>query len=186
MPLTDQDKLQLLGIARASVESAVRGELPPKVHVDSEELLKPRGAFVTLTAHGDLRGCIGYIEPLKPLAVTVNEVAAKAALEDPRFPPVTENELPEIEVEISALTPLKLMESPDEIEIGKHGLVVELGYFRGLLLPQVATEYGWDREMFLAQTCRKAGLPADAWKDPQARVYLFSAEVFSESEFAQP
>lgn len=182
MGLTSEAKLRLLAIARRSVESAVRKERPPDLAGEPEELRELRGAFVTLKIHGSLRGCIGYIEPVKSLAEAVSDVAEKAALEDPRFPPVTRAELGEIEIDVSALTPRELMKSPDEIEIGKHGLIVELGYSRGLLLPQVATEYGWDREEFLAQTCWKAGLPPEAWKDPRARVYLFSAEVFSDAE----
>jgi uncharacterized protein (TIGR00296 family) len=119
---------------------------------------------------------------VKPLAEVVSEVAAKAALDDPRFPPVSEEELTQIHLDISVLSPLERVLDVEKIEVGKHGLLLENGYFRGLLLPQVAVEYHWDRETFLQNTARKAGLPLDAWKDENTNLYSFTAEVFSEEE----
>jgi hypothetical protein len=146
-------------------------DLPPK-------LKEPRGAFVTLRKNGELRGCIGLIEAEGPLYRTVQDMAVQAAFADPRFPPLSPAELDEIEVEISALTPLERIRGPSEIEVGKHGLVIKKGYRTGLLLPQVATEHGWSVEEFLEWTCRKAGLPTTAWKDPDTEIYAFSADVF--------
>ena len=124
-----------------------------------------RGAFVSLHRRGQLRGCIGYIEAVKPLLQTVMEMAPAAAFQDPRFRPVQADELADLEIEISVLTPMRLIKSPDEIEVGKHGLYIVKGQNRGLLLPQVASQYHWDRQTFLEQTCHKAGLPSNAWED---------------------
>jgi AmmeMemoRadiSam system protein A len=182
MPLSDDEKRELLGIARRSVESVVRGHGVPITRTTSQVLQQPCGAFVTITELGQLRGCIGYTEVARPLAEVVSEVAAKAALDDPRFPPVSEDELEEIQLDISVLSPLEKVSEVEKIEVGKHGLLLEHGYFRGLLLPQVAVEYNWDRETFLQNTARKAGLPSDAWKDKNTSLYSFTAEVFSEKE----
>lgn len=178
--LTDEQKQVLLRVARASLEAAVKNLAPPKVDTDDPALLEKRGAFVTLKRQGQLRGCLGYVEGILPLIEAVAENAAAAALRDPRFPPVRPNELPEIKVEISALTPLVRVENPEDIQVGCHGLMVCLGPNRGLLLPQVPGEWGWGREEFLAQTCRKAGLSPGSWKDPAAELYCFEAEVFGE------
>ncbi|RTZ91734.1 MAG: AMMECR1 domain-containing protein, partial [Deltaproteobacteria bacterium] len=137
-----------------------------------------RGAFVTLTKNGNLRGCIGLIQPVKPLAESVQEMAIAAAFQDPRFPPLTKGEWPEIDIEISALTPFRKIEDLSEIQVGTHGIYIQKGPYSGLLLPQVATEYGWDREEFLQQTCIKAGLHPMAYKDPDAKIYIFSADIF--------
>ena len=141
-------------------------------------LLQERGAFVTLKKHGQLRGCIGRLIAEGPLYLTVQRVAMEAAVNDARFPPVTPDELPEIEIEISVLSPLEPVEDISQIEVGKHGLLIVKGGHQGVLLPQVATEQGWDRKEFLRGVCRKAGLPEDAWKD--AKLYIFTAEVFGE------
>ncbi len=183
--LNNRQQETLLRIAREAITAAVRGEKQPDWTIDDPVLQEKCGAFVTIKKHGQLRGCIGYIEPIKPLWQTVADVAVSAALNDYRFTPVSPGELPDLELEISALTPLRKMNSPDEIVIGKHGLLIEKGGYRGLLLPQVATEWGWDKWEFLDQTCRKAGLPAGAWKDRDAEVYLFSAQVFGEKEQSQ-
>jgi AmmeMemoRadiSam system protein A len=122
------------------------------------------------------------IEAVKPLYQTVAEMAVAAAVEDPRFPPLTLDELPLITIEISVLSPLEEVEDVEEIEVGKHGLYIIRGFYRGLLLPQVATEYNWDRETFLQHTCLKAGLPTDCWQDQETKIYKFSAEVFGEEE----
>lgn len=178
--LGTEDKTRLLEIARTTIETKVQGKDTPQFEVDSDILQEHRGAFVTLHMNGHLRGCIGYIEPIKPLHLTVQEMAESAALRDPRFSPVTENELDDLEIEISALTPLRKIESVDEIEVGVHGIYIKRGYSSGLLLPQVATDYGWDRTTFLEHTCMKAGLPTDAWQEEGTEIYIFSAEIFSE------
>ncbi|MEE9225401.1 MAG: AmmeMemoRadiSam system protein A [Bacteroidota bacterium] len=182
MDFTDEDKRTLLHAARMSIEHAVKGQDLPQLGTISDVLKQPSGAFVTLNKRGELRGCIGYTEAHKPLVETVSEVAVKAALEDPRFVPVAEEELDDVVVEISVLSPLWRISRIEEIEVGRHGLVVERGYCRGLLLPQVAEEYQWDRDAFLKFTARKAGLPADAWKDPETSIYLFTAEIFREED----
>jgi AmmeMemoRadiSam system protein A len=178
--LSKSEKQFLLEIARASVGAAVRLETAPKRGDCPPVILRPSGAFVTLHEKGELRGCIGYIEAIKPMIDTVREVAAKAATSDPRFAPVTPEELPILEIEISVISPMKRIQNIDEIEVGKHGLLLERGMYRGLLLPQVATEYGWDRETFLNQTARKAGLEPTAWKKPGTTIYTFTAEIFGE------
>ena len=149
--------------------------------VDLSPALEERGAaFVTLNKHGKLRGCIGYTVAVQPLHQTVSECAIQAAVGDPRFPPVTGAELDELEIEISVLTPLQEVRSLDEIEVGRDGLMISRGDRRGLLLPQVATDYGWDRTEFLRNTCRKAGLPPDAYLSSEATILRFQAVVFGE------
>jgi AmmeMemoRadiSam system protein A len=125
-----------------------------------------------------LRGCIGQIVPAKPLYQTIADMAMAAAFDDPRFEPLAAKELPDLELEISVLTPMEKMKRADEIEVGKHGLYIKKGFYSGLLLPQVAAEYGWDRTTFLEETCRKAGLPRHAWKEKGTEIYLFSADIF--------
>jgi len=181
--LSEEDKKTLLAIARRTVEQVTKGEPLPSFEVTSKRLLEKWGAFVTLKKHGELRGCIGYIEGIKPLWETVRDMARAAALEDPRFPPVRPEEVRELEIEISVLTPLRKIKDIDEIVIGRDGLIIRKGWRQGLLLPQVATEYGWDVRTFLEHTCLKAGLPRNAWKDPDAEIWAFSAEVCSEGEF---
>ena len=164
-------------MARDAAESAVN-DIPLKSLKDyPQSLAKLFGAFVTLRQNRELRGCIGYIEGTKPLVETVQDAAEKSAMEDPRFHPVTPEELASLEIEISILSPLQRITTIDEIEIGKHGLVLEWKHSRGLLLPQVPLEYGWDREMFLNQVSRKAGMPAQTWKNPDAKLFIFSAEI---------
>lgn len=138
------------------------------------------GAFVTLRIDGELRGCIGYIDYAGPVRMAVEDVARKAAFGDPRFDPLTPDEMNHVQIEISVLTPMRRISSPEEITIGRDGLVIACRGRRGLLLPQVATEYGWGVEEFLENTCRKAGLPPGAWREPGAELEAFSAEVFSE------
>ena len=178
MQLSEQDKQTLRELARQSIAAALQGQPRPALKDLSPVLLELRGAFVTLHLRGCLRGCIGFIEAVKPLAETIQEMAVAAAFGDPRFPPLTDEEFRDIEIEISVLSPLRRIKSIDEIQVGVHGLYLRQGARRGLLLPQVATEYNWDRETFLQQTCAKASLPPLAWKDPQTEIYLFSAEVF--------
>jgi AmmeMemoRadiSam system protein A len=144
-------------------------------------LARRAGAFVTLHRLGRLRGCIGHIEATEPLAETVIRCAVSAALHDPRFDPTSREEIPDLEIEISILTPPEIAR-PEEIEIGRHGLLISRGWQRGLLLPQVAVEHGLSRERFLEETCRKAALAPDAWKEPETEIRVFTCEVFSEKE----
>ncbi|MFZ2636162.1 MAG: AmmeMemoRadiSam system protein A [Rectinemataceae bacterium] len=139
------------------------------------------GAFVTLKKSGDLRGCIGRMQSARPLHETIRDMAEAAAFDDPRFPPLDPSELSSIDIEITVLSPLVAMADPEELRVGRHGLYLISGTRAGVLLPQVAVEYGWERYEFLAHTCRKAGLPPDAWKWPESRVYLFEGLVFGES-----
>ena len=181
-PLTMVEKRQLMEIAKATIDAVVRGNPVPEFEPVSSTVREERGAFVTIRQRGQLRGCIGYIIPVKPLYLTVREVAESAALKDPRFPPVSIDELPYLEYEISALSPIRKIEDVKEIEVGRDGIIIRRGYYQGLLLPQVATEYGWNREQFLEHTCKKAGLPANAWKNPDTEISIFSAEVFDEND----
>ena len=176
--LNEEEKKTLRQIVKTVVENKTRGKAVPEFNVDSPVLKESRGAFVTITKKGQLRGCIGYIEGRGPLHKTIEEMAEAAAFRDPRFGSVTEKELPDLEYEISVLTPLRRITDTNEIEVGKHGIYMKKGWNSGLLLPQVATEYGWDRQTFLEHTCQKAGLPSDAWKDKNAEIYIFSADIF--------
>ncbi len=154
-----------------------------------EKLKENAGAFTTIKRFpsGELRGCIGYPEPIKPLYRAIIETAVLAATDDPRFPPVTEEELPHVTFEVSVLTPPEEIKAPPEeranhVEVGKHGLIVRFGPYSGLLLPQVPVEYGWDVETFLAHTCLKAGLPPDCWMREDVKLFRFTAEVYAEVE----
>jgi AmmeMemoRadiSam system protein A len=178
MQLSDQDKKKLHEIARQTIAAGLQGQTPSPFKDNTGVLGEPRGAFVTLHLRGCLRGCIGLIEAVKPLAETIQEMALSAAFCDPRFPPLTAQEFKDLDIEISVLTPLRRIKNIEEIQVGVHGLYLRNGSCRGLLLPQVATEYNWDRDTFLQQTCSKACLPPMAWKDPQTEIYVFSAEVF--------
>ncbi|MEW6186995.1 MAG: AmmeMemoRadiSam system protein B [Thermodesulfobacteriota bacterium] len=175
---SEEEKNYLHRLAREAIEHHLLGKQKPSRKGESERLAEKSGAFVTLKTGGRLRGCIGHIQAVKPLSQTVIDMAEAAAFQDPRFPPLSAEELENLSVEISALTPLKKIEHIEEIEVGKHGLFLERGFYSGLLLPQVASEYGWDRRTFLEQTCQKAGLPKEAWKDKKTKIYIFSAEVF--------
>jgi AmmeMemoRadiSam system protein A len=181
MALTDEERKALLQIARQSIESVLLHRPTKDLSGLQGELRELRGVFVTLKRHGELRGCIGYVEPRLPLAEAVQEVAQKAAFEDPRFLPLTMEEWPDVDIEISILSPLERVTDVQEIEVGKHGLVIDAGFTRGLLLPQVATEYHWDREQFLRHTAIKAGLPPDAWQKSGVRLYTFTTETFGET-----
>jgi AmmeMemoRadiSam system protein A len=176
--LTEEEKKTLRQIAHSAIEGRLRRQKPSQVEVLTETLKEKRGAFVSLHMHGQLRGCIGSIQPTKPLHQIVEEMAAAAAFNDPRFESLTAEELQDVELEISALTPLQRIKDTKEIEVGKHGLYIKKGFHSGLLLPQVATEYNWDRITFLEETCRKAGLPRHAWKEKDTEIYLFSADIF--------
>jgi AmmeMemoRadiSam system protein A len=183
--LEEQEKQLLLQIARSTIESYARTgkkpKLPPASQL-SENFKSTRGAFVSLHIKGLLRGCIGIFEGRGPLYQTISDMALAAGWEDPRFPGLEESELTELEIEISVLSPLTKA-CAEEIEVGRHGIYVTKGFARGVLLPQVATEYCWDRETFLCQTCIKAGLPANSWKEADTKIEVFSADIFKEKDF---
>ena len=183
--LSQQDRDELMRIAKRSVETTVREGKLCQCSTRSEAFTRERGAFVTLTK-GQLRGCIGYVAPLGPLCLTVRDVAAAAAVRDPRFSPVSVAELGELEYEISVLSPLRRVTDIKQIQVGQHGLVMKNGGREGLLLPQVPTEEGWDRKTCLEQTCVKAGLPESAWRDEETDIFQFTALVFGEHRAAEP
>jgi AmmeMemoRadiSam system protein B/AmmeMemoRadiSam system protein A len=175
--LSEKEKKELLQLAYTTIRKYVRENKFPEYKPEGSPLLQNRGAFVTITKHGLLRGCIGFIEPMMPLYQAVMEAAVYAACRDSRFRPVAVDELDSLNVEISVLTPLQIISDPQLVTVGKHGLVIEMDGKRGLLLPQVATENKWDPITFLEQTCLKAGLPKNAWKSG-AKIYVFEAIVF--------
>ena len=178
--LADCEKKLLLEVARRACTEAVERRDSQLDLPVSDALRRPGGAFVTLHRGSRLRGCIGQLPAGEPLIEVVAQCARSAALEDPRFSPVRQEEITEIDIEISVLSPLEEI-APQKIEAGKHGLVVSRGWQRGVLLPQVATQFGWTAEGFLEETCVKAGFDRGAWKDPATRIQAFTAEVFSES-----
>lgn len=178
--LSSQDKQSLLNIARKTIESYIQNKEKPTFDPTSDKLKKPGAAFVTLHKKGNLRGCIGHIIASVPLWECVRDMAIAAATQDPRFSKVQEEEIPELHIEISVLTPPELISDPQKVIVGKHGLIMERGFNRGLLLPQVPLEWGWDKETFLRQTCHKAGMSEDCWKDPKTKIHTFEAIVFSE------
>ncbi len=172
-----EERATLLALAHGSIDARLRS-IALEVDAPSAHLAQHSGAFTTLYLHGQLRGCVGFVLPAHPLFRTVMEAAAGAAFHDLRFPPVTHEEAPDLKIEISVLSPLSPI-APDDIEIGRHGLVITYGMCRGLLLPQVPEEHGWDRQTFLEQTCLKAGAPPDAWRHG-AVIEAFTAEIFGE------
>jgi AmmeMemoRadiSam system protein B/AmmeMemoRadiSam system protein A len=179
--LTEQDKNELLAMARKSVEYAIEnGKAYDPPASASEALNQERGAFVTLKEDGQLRGCIGYTSPIKPLYVTVRDTATLAAVSDPRFQPVAAPELPRLHYEVSVLSPLRRVTDVEQIKVGQHGLIMKNGENEGLLLPQVPVEQHWDRHTFIEQTCIKAGMKPDCWKDEDTDIFLFTAVVFDE------
>lgn len=173
-----EEQRRLLTLARRALEARVRRETAGPVERGGI-FNAQRGAFVTIRRNGELRGCLGRITPDLALGETIADLAGSVADSDPRFDPVSVSELNDLHIEISVLTPEREVHSISEIEPGRHGLIVEQGFRRGLLLPQVATDQGWDRETFVAQTCGKALLPLDAWRHG-ARLYVFEAQVFAE------
>lgn len=179
---TKLQQTTLLRIARDSIASGLEGRpLAIDLSLYEESLRRPAGAFVTLRTHGgDLRGCIGSVVPVDPLCRAVANSAANAAFRDPRFLPLRGEELPMIGVEISVMGPIMPVASVDEIVCGRDGLIVRRGAFAGLLLPQVAVEYDWDRYTFVSHTCLKAGLPPDAWRTESVKIERFEADVFGE------
>jgi len=182
--LNKEQKKRLLEIARNSIETYLKTNKKLELTETDPILLQEMGAFVTLHEHGELRGCIGNLVGTQPLYLTVRDMAIEAATRDPRFLPVKLNELKDIEIEISALSPLERIDSVDKIQMGKHGVLVRRGFNSGVYLPQVATETGWSKEEFLSSLCaHKAGLSRDAWKDKSTEIYIFTAEVFSEKSY---
>jgi AmmeMemoRadiSam system protein A len=179
--LEDSDKITLLKLARMTLEACLANAAAPTYHTSREALLERKGAFVSLHRGEELRGCIGQLYPDRELYKVVQHCVLSAAQEDTRFMPVTLEELKDLSIEISVLTPFRRVQEVEEIEVGRHGLYLVQGRFRGLLLPQVATQFGWDRTTFLQQTCRKSGLPDSAWRDPRTLIHTFEAVVFSDS-----
>jgi AmmeMemoRadiSam system protein A len=177
--ISSADEKPLLSLARQALEARVAGDRPPQV-VCIGPLALRCGAFVSIHNGDQLRGCLGRLSPSSPLGTTLVYLGAALADSDPRFPPVLPDELRLLQMEISLLTPERAVASIEEITVGQHGVIVEHGRSRGLLLPQVASELGWDRETFLEQACLKAGLPRDAWRTG-TRILVFEARIFAES-----
>ena len=179
--LTKSEQKQLLNIAKESVQQIVLHNNLIELKISEFESLNlDRGAFVTLKKDGHLRGCIGYTSAVQPLYVTVRNAAASAAVKDYRFSPVDKDEIEDLKYEISVLSPFRLIADINQIKIGTHGLFIKNGDAEGLLLPQVAVENHWDVNTFLQQTCRKAGLPLDAWQRKDTDIFRYSAFVFDE------
>lgn len=179
--LSDSQKQELLGLARAAVRRILEMSPGPRPSAGDPMLKEKRGAFVTLKVEGKLRGCIGHPLPVMPLDQAIVEVAEAAATEDFRFEPLRAEELARLHVEISVLSLPRKVKDPRAVEVGRHGIIVSQGAYKGLLLPQVPLEYGWDRETFLRHGCFKAGLDGDAWKKG-ATIEVFTAQVFSEEK----
>jgi hypothetical protein len=173
------ERRQLLKIAREAVTARVSGRPLPEVSTDKPALLDQGGCFVTIKQGGSLRGCIGTFTAEGPLWRQVQEMAAAAATKDPRFYPMKAADLTDFQLEISVLSPLEKIDAVEKIAVGTHGLYIEKNFSRGVLLPQVAVEYGWDRDTFLRQTCVKAGLAPDDWRD-DASIFIFTAQVFGD------
>lgn len=177
--LTEKEQKELLKIARDTIVSYVTSGRLPAVETASRGLNLQTGCFVTIKQNGELRGCIGNFVSDKPLYKLVQEMAVSAATRDPRFYPMKSHDLRDFEIDISVLSPLEKASSVEEIKVGTHGIYIVKGSYRGVLLPQVATDYGWDRDEFLRHTCIKAGLPENAWQG-ECEIYIFSAQVFGE------
>lgn len=179
--LTEQQKQKIIGLARETLSCYLAGKDLPPVVADDPVLQEKRGVFVTLKKAGKLRGCIGYIQPVEPLASAVRNVAVQSATADPRFPSVSYDELKNISIEVSVLTVPERVKSADDVVLGRDGVIVKKGYRQGVFLPQVADETGWNKEEFLSNLClHKAELPPDSWKQPGTEIYTFQAEVFAE------
>lgn len=178
-PLTKDQEKSLLRFARQAITHYLEKGKPPDIETDDEAFKQKRGAFVTLKVKDRLRGCIGYPTPYKPLFETIVDVAISAATKDFRFSSLEKKELHVTKIEISVLSLPELVKDISKIEVGKHGIIITKGHSRGLLLPQVPLEWGWDRETFLSHACMKAGLEEEAWKKG-AQIEIFSAQVFSE------
>jgi AmmeMemoRadiSam system protein A len=183
--MTDAEKTAILETARAAVKAAVRADPQPPVDSTESVFDEKRGVFVTLKTGGRLRGCIGRFDPAEPLRELLPEMAVASATQDPRFlyDRITPKELPDLEIEVSVLSPLERTDDPLSIELGTHGIYIKKGFQSGCFLPQVATETGWSKEEFLSNCAsHKAGLAPDAWQDPDTEVYVFTADILSEQE----
>ncbi len=178
IPFTKEEQRALLQYARQCVEAYVRQQ--PLPTLEDPRFQEIGTVFVTIHRHGDLRGCIGRFAWDQPLTKSIQEMAIHAATQDPRFMPVTPDELDSLTYEISILSPPQKLQKIEDIQIGTHGLIISQGYNRGVLLPQVASEYGWNVQQFLENTCQKARLPKNCWQDPHCEIQTFTAWVFSE------
>jgi AmmeMemoRadiSam system protein A len=178
--LEPEQRRALLNLARDAIGARLGNLPPPQPTTTDDALGEPRGAFVTLTIDGMLRGCIGHVEPVEPLWMSVRSNAVAAAFRDPRFDPLAPDELDRVRIEISVMSPLVRLRDPSTFTVGVHGLMIERGPARGLLLPQVARDHRWDRQTFLEHTCRKAGLDLECWKDPTSVLHTFTVESFAE------
>ena len=179
--LTENDGKVLLAIARTAIQHCVENK-PYHCEPREEKALNKRsGCFVTIKKDGQLRGCIGNFQGREPLFKDVESMAIASATQDPRFPAMTPDDLANFNLEITVLSPLEKIEDTAIIEIGRHGIYIEQNFRRGVLLPQVAIEHGWDRNTFLEQTCSKAGLPKDAWRSPDSDIYIFSGQIVTET-----
>jgi len=180
MKFSNEEKKQLLKIARQSIEFYLSGSKIPEFKV-SKKLKEKRGVFVTLRKNSQLRGCLGVLEPIYPLFEAISKMAIAAATQDNRFCPVSLEELPEIKIEISVLSPLQKISNPYQIKLGEHGVIIKKGLQGGTFLPEVAEEFGHNLEDFLSVLCtHKAGLPPDAWRDPQTEIYIFTSQKIKE------
>ena len=180
--LNDHDAAALLEIAREAIIKGVKQQLYSPSPREEKALNQKSGCFVTIKQNNMLRGCIGNFQARQPLFREVGEMAKASACQDPRFPPMAVVDLANFKLEITVLSPLQKIDDTELIQVGEHGIYIEKGLNRGVLLPQVATEQGWDRKTFLEQTCRKAGLPAEAWQSPDADIYLFSGQLITEKD----
>ena len=183
LQLNTEQKKTLLDVAKETITSAVNKQSIPDFKITDAVLNLKCGAFVTIHKNGNLRGCIGHIIGTTALYRTITKMAVEAALHDPRFEPVMPRELGDIDIEISVLSPFEKITDISEIEVGVHGLFIKNGFYQGLLLPQVATEYNWDLKQFLEHTCQKAGLPRECYKGKGCEIFIFSATVFCEKDF---
>ena len=177
--LTENEKSALLKTARESILAVIE-ERDAIYEKPFGKLTNYCGAFVTLHLNGNLRGCIGHMKGVTPLSETIKEMAESSAYNDPRFNPLTKEEYSDIDIEISVLSPLEIVKNTEDIKVGTHGLYITSCCHSGVLLPQVAVEQNWDRKTFLTQTCFKAGIPGDSWKDPSTEIQMFSAIIFKE------
>ena len=178
--LSKSEATELLKIARYAITQQIKNEAYNPEPREEKALNMHSGCFVTIKQNGHLRGCIGNFQSQQPLFQEVATMAVAAASQDPRFPPMNRNELDNFTLEITILSPLEKIDNTDQIEVGTHGIYIIKGFNRGVLLPQVATEYGWDKETFLRQTCVKAGLPENSWQQPDAEIYIFSGQIIHE------
>ncbi len=182
---TKEEKIELLKVARRTIETYLESGAKPNAESNNPKFQEKRGVFVTLHKNHDLRGCIGHPLPVMPLYLAVIENAISSATEDPRFSSVKATELNNIDIEISILTVPQEIANPRDVIIGKDGIIISKGYFRGLLLPQVPVEQGWDLDEYLSYGCRKAGLPPDEWRKGGVKIETFQAVVFGEKETSE-